>query len=127
MNVFLVENESYPESFEVLGNGLALVGDFPTDVHAGYGEKLQLLLGKTVYFSEKGGDPQEPEESTLTLPGKPAMKVLGGWFVAENFSGKQAGSTGDMALSGRITIRVQTDAGEKTIDETFAAHCVSWG
>lgn len=127
MNVLLIKRGDDPEIFEILGPGVALVGEFPAGVKVDYEEKWSNLFGKTVELKTTGGDPREPKNAVLTLPGKPELKVLGGSFVAEKFTGKWDGSEGDKTLRGRIRIRVQIDGGEKTLEGTFAVNAVTWG
>jgi hypothetical protein len=128
LHVYLVEDEKqYPEIFEIQGPGVALVGEFPMDVHVDYGEEWKRLFGKTVAIAPRGGDPRDPKESHLTLPGGEPLKVLGGSFTAEKLTGKWAGSKGDRTLHGRITLRVAAPGGEKTLEGTFAVLAVTWG
>lgn len=127
MNVYLVEDHQYPEIFEIEGDGVVLVGQFPLDIHVDYEENWKLLIGKEIKISASGGDPRNERNSSIKPPEQKAMKVLGGTFVCEKFSGQYAGRDGDMTLSGKITLRVSTPSGEKTYSGTFAVHCVSWG
>src|SRR5262245_39569790 len=81
MDVFLTESDKYPEIFEIHGTGVVLVGTFPKGVKVDYGEDWKVLVGRAVSILPRGGDPREPEESKLTLPGQAPMKVLGGTFT----------------------------------------------
>jgi hypothetical protein len=126
--VYLVEDEkTYPEIFEFEGPGVALAGEFPKEIHVGYGEDWSKLFGKTVTLLPRGGDPRDPKECHITVPNSPAMKVLGGSFVAEKLTGKAAGLKGDRTLHGRITLRLSTPLGEKTVEGTFAVQAVTLG
>ena len=126
MNVYLVEDHRYPETYQIEGDGVMLAGEFPLDVYVDYDEAWEKLLGKSIAIKPKGGD-YGATESMLTLPGYGRLKVVGGSFTSDKYSGKYAGMEGDLTLSGKITIRVQTDAGEKEYSGTFAVQCVSWG
>jgi len=126
MNVYLVEDHRYPETYELEGDGVVLAGEFPLDVHVDYDEAWEKLLGKSVAIKPKGGA-DGATESMLTLPGYGRLKVVGGSFTSEKYSGKYAGLEGDLTLSGSITIRVQTASGEKEYSGRFAVQCVSWG
>jgi hypothetical protein len=124
-NVYLVDDETYPEDFELLGEGVALVGEFPLDIHVGYGDDWEVLFGKNISIKPYGGFYLEPKNSVITLPGKPVMKVLGGSLIPEKVTGKYADL--DMTLWGRINLLVQTPDGEKNFEGTFAVYCVTWG
>jgi hypothetical protein len=124
LNVFLVEDEKrHPEVFEIVGPGVALVGEFPKDVHVGYEEGWKRLFGKAIPIAPRGGDPREPKESRVTLPDGRVLKISGGSFIAEKLTGKWAGSKGDRTLHGRVTLRVDG----KTIEGTLAVLAVTWG
>ena len=53
--------------------------------------------------------------------------VTGGSFTAEKLLGRYAGEAQDLTLSGKITLHLKTQAGEKTVHGSFAAHCITWG
>jgi hypothetical protein len=124
MDVFLVKRGSGPEIFEIHGTGVVLVGTFPKDVRVDYGEHWEELVGKAITISPRGGDPREPSESQLTLPGKAPLKVLGGTFTVEK---RREGFDAKTPLSGRIEIKCQTPQGEKTYKGTFAVKGTTWG
>jgi hypothetical protein len=124
-NVYLVEDETFPEVFELLGAGVALVGVFPSDIHVGYGDDWEALFNKSISIKPYGGYYLEPKNSVITLPGKPVMKVLGGFLIAEKVTGKHADL--DMTLWGRVNLLVQTPGGERNFEGTFAVYCVTWG
>ena len=126
MDIFLTEDEEYPEIFEMLGEGLALVGEFPAGVSVDYDEAHENLIGKTVMIAPSGGDPREPKQSFVTLGGM-RVPVLGGTFTVEQTRGKWAGSDGNKTISGTIELRIPGEGGETTIRGRFASHAVSWG
>ena len=125
--VFLVEDETDSEIFEILGPGVALVGEFPADVHVGYGEDWPKIFGKTFGILEQGGDPREPKESHVVLPDGTRARVLDGTFTAERLTGKWAGLKGDRTLHGRVRLRLETPGGEKAVEGAFAAQAVTLG
>jgi hypothetical protein len=124
LDVFLTEEEEYPEIFELLGPGVALVGEFPVGVRVDYGEHWDLLVGKAIPIAAKGGDPRAEKTSSITLPGKPAANVVGGTFTVEKFD---AGWDAKTPLTGRIELQLATPDGEKTIRGTFAVLGTTWG
>jgi hypothetical protein len=128
MNVMLAEDPNVrPEVFEVLGPSVVLVGDFPKGLTVGYGENWAALFGKSIAISPRGGDPREPKDSRVEIPGKGAWRVLGGTLAPEKLTGRHAGSKGDRTLHGRISLRVDTGAGEATVEGRFAVQAVTWG
>lgn len=127
MDVFVTDRDDLNEKFEIRGTGVTLVGEFPLDLRVGYGEKWEVLLGKTIQLKAHGGEPGAEKESTLALPGGNPMRVTGGSFVAEKQSGKYTGEGGDVTLSGRISIQVEDETGPKTLNGTFSVHSVTWG
>ena len=127
MNVFLVEDESYPEYFAIEGERTALVGQFPAGLGVGYGEDWKALFGKTIVISPHGGDPADPQDSFVEMPDGVRARVSGGTIVFEKLTGKTAGVDGDLTLSGRVMLIVQTAAGVENLTGTIAVHCVTWG
>jgi hypothetical protein len=74
MDIYLVDPESedqWPEVFEIMGEGITLVGSFPMDLRVGYDAELESLLGKTVTVSAHGGDYGAPNYSTARLQSMP--------------------------------------------------------
>lgn len=128
MLVFLVEDEDEdPELYEIVGPGVALVGEFPRDVHIGYDEDWSRVFGKTVSVQTRGGDPREPKDAHVVLPDGTRAAVLGGALTPERLTGKWAGLEGDRTLHGRVSLRLETPGGEKTAEGVFAVHAVSLG
>lgn len=125
MGVFLVK-DGYQEIYEIEGPGVELYGVFPKGVSVGYGEKWEVLFGKTIEISPRGGH-REDHDSRIGFPDKPHWRVAGGSLVFEKLSGKFAGSKGDRTLHGKVKLRVDTGAGEQTIEGTIAVQAVTWG
>jgi hypothetical protein len=124
LDVYLTEDEEYPEIFELLGLGVVLVGEFPAGVRVDYGEHWNVLVGKAIPIAAKGGDPREEKTSSITLPGKPAANVVGGTFTVEKF---EEGWDAKTPLTGRIELKLATPEGEKSVSGTFAVLGTTWG
>lgn len=124
LDIFLTEDEEYPEIYELHGSGVVLAGTFPKDVRVDYGDHWEQMVGKPITISLTGGDPRELKTSTLTLPGQAAMKVSGGTFTVEKFS---EGFDAKTPLNGRIEIKVESPDGEKTYCGTFTVKGTTWG
>jgi hypothetical protein len=127
MDIFLVEDDAYPETFEMRGRGVLLVGEFPLDVHVGYEANLAALRGRDIALQPSGGGRGDPQASVLTLPGGRQLAVLGGWFVVDESSGPREGVKGDGVISGRISIQVQDEAGATTLEGSFCTQATTWG
>jgi len=131
MNVMLVEDEErWPESFEIVGDGVALVGEFPADLHVGYEAEWSRLFGRTIPISQTLNDYSiETKESTIRLPGR-ISKILRGEIKPEKLTGKWAGRDGDLTLSGTMVLEVEVYGDEvrrEVVEGTFSVHCVTWG
>lgn len=127
MNILLAEEEDeYPEVFEILGPDVALVGTFPMDLHVGYDESFDQLVGRTIAIDPSGGDPRDPKSSYVRLNGVPAP-VSGGSFTIERVTGKFAGSHGDRTVWGTVTLRLFGADGERTVSGKLAVHAITWG
>jgi hypothetical protein len=128
MNVYLVEDEFYPEYFSIEGTGAILGGHFPEGLHVGYDEQWNLLFGKSIVIGTSGGDPTlQPQECFVELSPGVRSRVMGGTVIFEKLTGKLDGSEGDKTLSGRIMLVVQTSAGTETVMGTISVHCITWG
>ena len=92
----------------------------------GYGSKWDRLFGKSIPFKTHGGDPGDPRESQVTLPGKGACKLVEGSFIARKVTGKYADNS---TIWGEIKILImRVDNGEAfTVEGTFAAQARTWG
>lgn len=127
MNVFLVEDESYPEKFRIEGEGLQLVGEIPVEVHIGYGVNWSVLIDRPVEIRGSYNFWGAEEPSYIQLPDLPRYEVIGGTLNVEKTSGTSAGVDGDLAIHGTITLKVKTALGEETLQGTFFIHGVTWG
>lgn len=120
------DDEPYNEIYEMVGDQMTLVGEFPAGLEVGYGEEFGKLIGRTVTISPSGGDPREPRSSFVTLSGT-RVPVLGGTFTVEKTGGKWSGHDGNKTLWGTIELRIPSADGETTIRGRFASHAVTWG
>jgi hypothetical protein len=125
MDIFLTEDESYCEIFEIRGAGVTLVGEFPADIHVDYEAAYERLIGREIIILRRGGDPREPKMSKVTLDGV-VTPVTSGTFTVERLSGKWEDVDGDRTLHGTIELRVPGSDGERTLRGRFATHAVTW-
>jgi len=126
MDVYLSEDETGPEPFDIRGDGVRLVGVIPASLRVGYGEEFGRLVGNTLSFEPSGGDPSEPGNSSVFVDGVP-YSVAGGTFAIEKLTGKWDGSEGDRTLHGSVELRLLGSEGERTVRGTMAVHIVTWG
>ena len=127
MDIFLVEGQAYPETFEIRGPGLLLVGEFPLYLHVGYEANLAVLRGRDIALQPTGGGRAQPQASILTLPGGAPLAVVGGSFVVDETTGVREGVKGDGTLSGRIAIQVQDASGVTVLQGHFSVQATTWG
>jgi hypothetical protein len=126
MDIYLVEDESEPEIFKLYGDEVTLVGEFPEDLHVGYGEALDRLIGRRIELSAEGGDPREPSDAYVTIDGR-QLPVKGGTLEVNRVTGSWNGADGDKTLWGTVELSVEDGGVPRTIRGTFAVHAVSWG
>lgn len=120
LDVYLVEDESFPEVFELQGAAVILVGELP--VHVGYGEEWQQLLGKRVTIASEGGDPREPKHSQVTLPGaSQPTRVQGGWFQVDSH---RPGFDAKTPLEGRLELQLEDG---RTLQGKLFVLGTTWG
>lgn len=126
MDVFLTEDETAPEVFDIRGPGVRLVGMIPAEMQVGYGEAFDRLVGRSLAIDANGGDPSEPGVSSVTVDGV-TYPVAGGTFTIEKLSGKGDGSEGDRTLHGTVELRLLGAEGDRTVRGTMSVHVVTWG
>jgi len=127
IDVYLVEDESYPEYFSIESGGVLLGGNLPAGMHVGYSEDWKQLFGKAIVVGPSGGDPTDPQESFIELSSGVRSRVMGGTITFDKLSGKTPGKDGDLTLSGRVMLVVQTGGALENVLGTIAVHCVTWG
>lgn len=129
LDIFLFDTddpERWPETFELRGDGVTLVGILPVGAQVGYGEALENLVGKSVAIGARGGDPHDEKHSSIRLAGVRAP-VAGGSITFRKVTGHWSGSEGDRTVWGTVRIEVQGADGLHTLEGAFAANVVSWG
>jgi len=129
MYIFIFDTddpERWPETFELSGDGITLVGSLPVDAQVGYGEELEHLVGQRVAIGTHGGDPHDPKYSTVRLAGM-AVPVTGGTITFEKVTGKWAGLDGDRTVWGTVRVEAQGADGPRTLEGAFAVHVISLG
>jgi len=124
LNVYLVDNENYPESFEFEGDGLTLTGSIPVQRRVGYGENWRALVGTTIPFACGFDGNSGQAVATVQMPGGPAMRVVSGAFTVQ-----EVGETYDARtpLAGQLWLRCRTAAGEQEFHGTFRVQGTTWG
>jgi hypothetical protein len=124
MDVWLTDEPDWPETFEIHGDGIAIVGTFPRDVRVGYGEDWSVLVGRSIPISARGGDPRYEKPSVLTVPGIGQFRVTGGTFTVEKV---EAGWNGRTPITGRIELTVRAANGETSLVGSFTVRAMTWG
>lgn len=127
LDVYLVEDDEYPERYELHGEGVTLAGTFPLTLHVGYEEAFERLVGRRVPVEPASADPTAPKRSELVLPDGRAFSVTGGWLEVERISPGTTGRAGDLGAHGQLELRVRGDGGELLLRGRFAVHPVAWG
>jgi hypothetical protein len=122
LNVYLVEDEEYPESFEFEGEGIKLVGKFPVSLHVGYDENWQVLVGKPIAFSRTSDVLDAP--SQIELPNEAPCPVTGGAFTIQEVG---EGVDAKTPLTGELWLRCSTPDGERILRGTFNVKGTTWG
>ena len=128
MDVFLVDPDferEYPESFEIIGPDVVLVGKFPMTMRVGYGENFSTLHGKPIAIARETVDAREPKRSSLILPGGGQALVEGGSFIVNRVGKGQDAKT---PIAGTVTLKLRTPGGaERTVNGTFKVRGTTWG
>jgi hypothetical protein len=127
IDVYLSEDDAYPEHFSIESDGVVLGGNFPAGMRVGYGEDWKQLFGKAIVVSPSGGDPTDRQDSFIELSSGVRSRVMGGTITFDKLSGKTSGKDGDLTLSGRVMLVVQTGGALENVMGTIAVHCVTWG
>ena len=127
MDVYLVDDEKeYPEIFEIAGEDVVLVGEFPMSAHVGYGQDWGNIFGVAIPIRPSGGDPSEPKTSWVRLHGT-QVPVSGGTITFQKITGTWDGSEGNKTLWGTIELRIPGADGDRTVTGRTATHAVTWG
>ena len=127
MDVFLVDPDyesKYPETFDLRGPDLEVVGKFPMDVRVGYGEKFENMVHHTVDISESANPGGKGEKSSkLVLPGIGGIGITGGTIVVQKVLGENPSGAGKI-ISGRIRLDLASGG---SAEGTFVFLAKTWG
>lgn len=124
LNVYLTEDEKYPEAFEFEGEDISLVGLLPTGLRVGYDDNWKALTGHTIPFSRSLDDATADSGSHLRIPGESLLPVTGGEFTIQEVG---EGADAKTPLAGEIRVRCLTPAGEREYRGTFRVRGTTWG
>lgn len=124
LNVYLTEDEKYPESFEFEGDDISLVGTIPITLHVGYGGNWRTLVGQTISLSRSIDDSSVDSGSYIRIPGESLVPVIGGEFTVREVG---EGEDAKTPLAGDIRLRCMTPAGEREYRGTFQVKGTTWG
>jgi hypothetical protein len=120
MEIYLISpgyQDKYPETFEINGPDLELVGTFPMNVKVGYGEHFDKMIDQTIEIAASGNPRRRRNiDSHITIPGETRAYVEGGTLRVTEVDGK--------VLQGDITLELE---GGKTFSGTFAFTATTWG
>lgn len=125
MQILLVKRGNAPESYDIRGTGVNLVGEFPKGVKVDYNDNWSALLGKAIPILATAGVAGEESTSSLTLPDKGECRILGGSLTVEKLLGD--GGDGAELLQGKTEIKCQTPTGPKTFKGTFLVPARTYG
>jgi len=124
LNVYLTEDEKYPESFEFEGDDISLVGTIPVSLHVGGDENWHALVGQTISLSRSIDDSSVDSGSYIRIPGESLVPVIGGDFTVRAVG---EGGNAKTPLTGEIRLRCMTPAGEREYRGTFQVKGTTWG
>jgi hypothetical protein len=122
LNVYLVEDESYPESFEFAGESITLVGKFPLSLHVGYDENWGVLVGKPIPFARSHD--LDDASSQIHFAGETPCPVTSGAFTIHEVGANEDAKT---PLRGELWLRCTTPEGERVLRGTFNVKGTTWG
>jgi hypothetical protein len=127
MDIFLVDSEAereFPETFQLIGPEVVLVGTFPMNVRVGYGENYQVLNGRAITIGKEGGDVREPKRSSIIVGGSQAL-IESGSFTVTKIGKTQDAKT---PLVGTVTLLLHMpDGTDKVVTGTFRVNATTWG
>lgn len=124
MDLWLTEDDEYPETFEIHGAGTSLGGTFPKDVRVGYEDNWSVLIGRPITISMKHATPYEEKTSVLTVPGVGPVDVIGGQFTIEKV---EPDWDAKVPITGSIELRVRANGSEITLRGRLAVKGTGWG
>ena len=124
LDIFLTDDDKFPETFQLRGPNVIVVGKFPIEIRIGDAENWEALVKQEIPISATGGDPGNETESTVILPGLGKVPVTEGSFTIESYD---PGFDAKTPLTGRIQLKIWGPRGEKTIEGTISVLGTTWG
>ena len=127
-NVFLTELDesggSPPETFELEGELVMVVGSIPREFRIGYESDWQQVVGRSLAVERSGGEHGQHTQSEIDLPGAGPCAILGGILTIES-----AGPVFEARapLTGTCSLEVDTPQGRHVLAGTFAVPGATWG
>jgi hypothetical protein len=127
MDVYLIDPESqdkYPEKFDLHGADLQLVGSFPMEIHVGYGEKFESMVGHSVFISSSENPSGHGDAySNVTLRDGSKINVTGGTIRVLKVHGENPAGSGKI-ISGNLRLDLENGSSAEG-DFVFVAK--TWG
>jgi hypothetical protein len=109
-DVYLTDDENAPEIFHMHGEGFTLAGTLPPDLHVGYGEKFEVMIGQTANIVPSVGE----YGSELGI-----SHVSSGTLSIDGVT-----RTDGIAVSGQVTLRLSDG---RVVHGSFVARAKTWG
>jgi hypothetical protein len=109
-DVDLNDDENAPEVFRLHGQGFTLAGTLPPELHVGYGEKFEVLVGQTASIVPSAGE----YASELGI-----SHVSSGTLSIDGVTRKDG-----IAVSGQVTLRLSDG---RVVHGSFVARAKTWG
>lgn len=125
MNVFLVEDDSSPETFDIEGSKVRLAGTFPSGVKIGYEENFESILNKAIKIESKVNAGGEEVESYLEIGGA-RHTVTSGELTLTKVLGPSPDGAGKI-VEGTLSLSTTGPSGAKSVKGKFQILAKSWG
>lgn len=128
-NVFLTdvakeEKARFPETFELEGEFVMVVGTIPPEHSVGYGSAWQQVVGHALRVDRVGGEHGRNTPSDIDLPGYGRCNIAGGEIILRSAGPVWEART---PLEGECTLEVETPGGVQRLRGTFAVPGTTWG
>lgn len=125
MNVFLVEDDSSPETFVIEGSKVKLAGAFPAGVKIGYEENFEGILGKAIKVESKIDAGGEEVDSFLEIEGA-RYTVNSGELTLIKVLGPSPDGAGKI-VEGTLSLSTTGPSGAKSLKGKLQLLAKSWG
>ena len=125
MDIYLVDPEyedQYPEQFHIHGEEIELVGSFPMNLHVGYGEDLELMVGHRVTIAPHAQINWDEFNSAVNIPAL-GGNVRSGSLVVDRVLGQNPEGAGKV-IEGTLTLELDD---RRTARGAFTLLAVTWG